>query len=391
VSRFRVIPLVLAVSLPEPAPADVPALELSASFAPSVAIDADDAGRIAVEGPPGLDGPPVGAVLLPPHPGGGELVLPCSAFLACFHEVHVPMRLARSGRILGRIVQFGSGGPYWWSPATWNAEGTVTQPLAPLPGSIPFGGRVDHGNASGLLVGMMGSAALVATPVKWESPSAVPVALDTGGVAAGRGPFPARVNDAGEIVGSTTETDPRAATWRVPGHVLAFLPMLPGGVRSHALGIDSAGVIVGSSDDGSGSEVAVVWTPDGSGWDVAALPSLVPGGSCSAATAISDRGEIAGHCATLAGQGRGVVWRQEAGFWAVALVLAPLAGDAESAVFGLNEEAMAVGRSGPAASAAAVRWTIATPAPSLGPGGLAALALCLLAVGAGGMGLRRAR
>jgi hypothetical protein len=380
----------LALPLAAPALADVPALELAVSFSPSVGIDVDASGRIAVEGPLGLDDEPVGAVLLPPHPGGGEVLLPCSDILACFHELHVPMRLARSGRILGRIVQFGSGGPFWNFPASWSEEGTGTQPLAALPGAYPVGG-VEHGNASGLLVGMMPNASIVATPVTWTSPTAVPVALDTGGVAAGLGPFPARVNDAGQIAGSTIEANPRAAAWRVPGHGLAFLPMLPGGVRSHARGIDSSGVIVGSSDDGTGAEIAVVWTPDGSGWDVAALPSPFPGGSCSQATAIADAGEIAGNCATAGGIGRGVVWREEAGGWAVAFVLAPLVGDAESAVFGLNEQAWAVGRSGPAASARAVLWTTAAPVPSLGPRSLAALALGLLAAGAGALAFRRDR
>jgi hypothetical protein len=134
-----------------------------------------------------------------------------------------------------------------------------------------------------------------------------------------------------------------------------------------------------------------VWTPDGSGWDVAALPSPFPGGSCSQATAIADAGEIAGNCATAGGIGRGVVWREEAGGWAVAFVLAPLVGDAESAVFGLNEQAWAVGRSGPAASARAVLWTTAAPVPSLGPRSLAALALGLLAAGAGALAFRRDR
>jgi hypothetical protein len=381
----------LALAAPA-ALADVPALELAASFSPTVGIDVDDAGRIAVWGPPAEDGAPQAAILLPPHPGGGELVPPCNVDPDCYgsHEWHVPMRFARSGRLLGRIMEFGSAGPYWYVPATWSGDGTVTQRLAPLPGSVAAG-QVDDGNASGLLVGTIPSAALVATPVTWSSPTAVPVALDTGGVAAGLGPFPARVNDADEIVGSTTGTEPRAATWRVPGHVLAFLPTLPGGTKSHARGIDSSGAIVGSSDDGSGVEIAVVWTPDGSGWVVAPLPSPFPGGSCSQATAISDAGEIAGNCATAGGIGRGVLWREEANGYAFALVLAPLAGDAESAVFGLNEQAQAVGRSGPASSARAVLWTTAAPVPSLGPRSLAALALGLLAAAVGALAVRRAR
>jgi hypothetical protein len=378
--------VVVALALAAPARADVAPLPLDASFAPSVGIDVDDAGRIAVWGPPAEDGAPQAAILLPPHPGGGELVPPCNVDPDCYgnHEWHIPMRFAGSGRLLGRIMEFGSAGPYWYVPATWSADGTVTQRLAPLPGSLAAG-QVDDGNTSGLLVGTIPSAALVATPVTWWSPTAVPVALDTGGVAAGLGPFPARVNDAGEIVGSTLETNPRAAAWLVPGHVLAFLPTLPSGVKSHALAIDPNGVIVGSSGDGSGSEIAVVWTPNGSGWDVAPLPSPFPGGSCSQATAISDAGEIAGNCATAGGVGRGVLWREAAGGWAVALVLAPLVGDAESAVFGLNEQGWAVGRSGPAASARAVLWQSGAsfaPVPSFGPGGLAALALGLLASGA---------
>jgi hypothetical protein len=253
------------------------------------------------------------------------------------------------------------------------------------------GGRVYHGNASGLLVGMVYSASLVQTPVTWASPTALPVALDTGGVASGLGPFPARVNDAGQIVGSTTETSPRAATWLVPGHVLAFLPMLPGGVRSHALAIDSNGVIVGSSDDGSGTEIAVVWTPNESGWDVAPLPIPSSTWECSQATAISDLGQIVGNCTNGTGEGRGVVWDERPNRYAVAAVLAPLAGDAESAAFGVNEARIGVGRSGPASSARAVLWTTPAPVPSLGPRGLAALALGLLVVAAASRARARAR
>src|SRR5512145_246020 len=95
--------LVLALAHAAPAVADVPALDLEVSFSPSVAADVDDDGRIIVEGPTPGDGLPWGIILLPPHPGGGELLLPCNANdpEACFHELHVPMRLARSGRILG--------------------------------------------------------------------------------------------------------------------------------------------------------------------------------------------------------------------------------------------------------------------------------------------------
>jgi hypothetical protein len=82
------------------ASAATPALELGAPLSPSVARDVDALGRIAVEGPNALDGLPTGWILLPPHPGGGVVELPCSGFdpINCFHVGHVATAIARPGQ-----------------------------------------------------------------------------------------------------------------------------------------------------------------------------------------------------------------------------------------------------------------------------------------------------
>jgi hypothetical protein len=369
--------LVLLLALAAGARAGVPAVEVSTDLSPSVARDVDEWRRIYVEGPDALDELPTGRILLPPHPGGEELLLPCSELLACFHLFDVPGGFAESGRIIGRRVWFGSGGPFIPAPATWSADGTGTILLAGLNGGYTEGGHVAHGNSGDLLVGDLFPGA----PVYWSGPAEEPIELASLGPLGGdEGPYPERISDAGEIVGNTWGSGLRAAIWKPPGYALEFLGELAGGATSRAHDLDSSGLVVGSSDDGS-VDVAVVWTPNGSGYD--AIPLPVPagfaGGSCTEATAISNAGQIAGNCTTAGGQTRGVIWRKQGASWAFVLELDPLLADTESAVFGLNESGQAVGRSGDDTTGRAVLWNFA-PAPSPVPA-LSALALVLLGLG----------
>ena len=361
--------LVLLLALAAGARAGVPAVEVSTDLSPSVARDIDEWSRIYVEGPDALDERPLGQILLPPHPGGEELPLSCSE--GCFHEVDVPGGFAESGRIIGRTVQFGSGGPFVPAPATWSADGTGKIYLAGLDGGYTEFGHVAHGNSGDLLVGDL----FPEVPVYWSEPAEEPIELENLG--SSKGPYPARVSAAGEIVGSTEGSGERAAIWKPPGYALEFLGELPGGATSSAHDLDSGGLVVGSSDDGSG-DVAVVWTANGSGYD--AIPLPVPagfaGGSCTQATTISDAGRIAGNCTRAGGQTRGVIWWKQGASWAFFRELDPLLGDTESAVFGLNESGQAVGRSGDDATGRAVLWNFA-PAPPPVPS-LSALALVLL-------------
>jgi len=359
--------LVLLLALVAGARAGVPAVAVSTDLSPSVAHDIDEWSRIYIEGPDALDEWPLGQILLPPHPGGGELSLPCSELLACFHEHDVPGGFAESGRIIGRVVGFGSGGPFIAVPATWSAAGTTRTLITTIDGHYTAWGHVAHGNSGDLLVGILPFLGAV----YWSGPAEEPVELADAG-------NPERVNDAGEIVGSTEGSGERAAIWKPPGYALEFLGELAGGTTSRAHDLDSSGLVVGSSDDGSG-DVAVVWAPNGSGYD--AIPLPVPagfaGGSCTEATAISDAGRIAGNCTTAGGQTLGVIWRKQGASWAFLRELDPFLGDTESAVFGLNESGQAVGRSGDDATGRAVLWNFAFPqVPAT-----SALALVLLGLG----------
>jgi hypothetical protein len=220
-------------------------------------------------------------------------------------------------------------------------------------------------------------------PVYWSGPAEEPIELAyLGYLSTEKGPYPERISYAGEIVGNTQGSGLRAAIWKPPGYALEFLGELAGGATSHAYDLDSSGLVVGSSDDGSG-DVAVVWTPNGSGYD--AIPLSVPagfeGGSCTEATAISGS-LIAGNCTTAGGQTRGVIWRKQEDSWAFDLELDPLLGDAESVVFGLNKRGQAVGRSGDDETGCAVLWNFAyPPVPALSTPALVLLVLGVLCTG----------
>ena len=368
--------LLLLLALVAGARAGVPAVEVSTGLSPSVALDIDEWSRIYVEGPDALDERPLGQILLPPHPGGEELPLSCSE--GCFHEVDVPGGFAESGRIIGRTVQFGSGGPFVPAPATWSANGALRTFLAGVGGSYTMYGHVAHGNSGDIFVGFVPGSGV---PVYWSGPAEEPSEFaNLGYFSTEKGPYPERISYAGEIVGNTEGSALRAAIWKPPSYALEFLGELAGGATSRAHGLDSGGLLVGSSDDGSG-DVAVVWTANGSGYD--AIPLPVPagfaGGSCTQATAISNGGRIAGNCTTAGGQTRGVIWRKQGASWAFVRELDPLLADTESAVFGLNESGQAVGRSGDDATDRAVLWNFA-PAPPPVPA-LSALALLLLGLG----------
>ena len=135
---------------------------------------------------------------------------------------------------------------------------------------------------------------LAAAPAAAQDPDHLQRVMDRGLIVMSTDPlYPPQsfLDDAGEIVGNTEGSGERAAIWKPPGYALEFLGELAGGTTSRAHDLDSGGLVVGSSDDGSG-DVAVVWTANGSGYD--AIPLPVPagfaGGSCTEATAISDAG-----------------------------------------------------------------------------------------------------
>jgi hypothetical protein len=358
---------------------------------PSTAVDIDNSGRIAVLGPDASDEKPYGEILLPPHPGGGKHLLPCYAWPVCTNQQDFGTGLARSGWILGRKMFFDSGGPPNDSfSAAFDPSGCCSRDMEFHPYM-----KIVHGNSDGVLVGLDSHLDDPLPPfLLWHNaPFYWPVGGDRVELPSiydlmenpfEWGPIPTRINDAGAVVGHEMWhlfPDPlnfadHASIWRPPSYPLEYLGELPGGSASRALGIDSSGRVVGSSDDGS-AEVAVHWSRDGAAWNVSPLPVPLGFATCSEATAVNDQDQIAGNCTTPGGQTRGIIWQSSSGTWEFAQQLDPLAGDAESAVFGINESGWAVGRSGSAASARAVLWAVGPSVPAASPPLIAFLSLLI--------------
>ncbi len=339
----------------------VPAVDLGVTaFSPSAGRDVNAGGRILVQGPAALDGLPFGVILLPPQPGGGELVLPCSGLLSCFHETDVPSGLNAGGRVIGRRIGFASPGTVR-RPATWSANGSVATLLLPFPGPFLPGGQARHLNTGEVIVGVLANpSGFVDAPVFWSSPAATPTMLANLGTSAG--PYPVRISDGGVIIGDRAGATPRAVLWSsTAAPSFAYLGELPGGATSHARDLDETGRIVGSSDAGSGTQAAVLWRPSGGGHTVETLPVPFAGGSCQVATAIEAGGWIVGNCTNAAGDRRGVIWRDIGGVAGVVHELLPLSGDSHSAAQGLAGAAIAVGSSGD--TERAVFWDLAAAAP----------------------------
>ncbi len=384
--------------------ADVDPLPLITGPSPGTARDVNAEFRIFVESAGNsVDGLPGGKILLPPHPSGTTVEIPCSVSY-CRGQFDQPEGLGRSGRLLGRTSWFGSGTGYFPAGATWSASGSSFEKLDSLPVFVPLPyTQVVHGNADDLLVGRSADGdpyfPFYETPVLWDGFDAEPVALaHLPHSGSEQGPYPTRVNDAGEIVGNTEDGGRRAAIWQPPAYALAFLPMLPGGTTSQAHDIGQGGIAVGASDDGSGTEVAVAWVPNGGGWDVVTLPAPWPGEACQEATAINDADDVAGNCTTATGQARGVVWLRDGTAWTETTTLVPSLSHDDSFVYGLNEHPVAVGRSGESATGDPVLWNLGEPLPEppepslvpvLSPTGLAVLALGFTATG--WLGARRRR
>lgn len=334
----------------------------------SSARDVSEAGNVFVLGPFSSGFGASGTILLPPHPGGGVLTVPCGVLGDCFHRVDVPEGFAAGGRILGRIVSFGSGGPFVSQPVTWTANGSLLTGMPPFPGSYSFGGSVSDANASEVFVGGLFYQPLgVGVPVYWSSPTATPVQLAN--LASNAGPKPVRISDGGEIIGNRGGVTPRAVRWASPGApAFVYLGELPGGATSQARDLDETSHIVGSSDAGGGVQAAVIWRPNGGGHTVETLPVPFAGGSCQEASAIEPGGWIAGNCIKAGGDRRGVIWRVSGATVTFEYELLPLDGETHSAVYALQGSALAVGSSGDPGRA--VLWELAAQpvvVPALGP------------------------
>jgi len=114
------------------------------------------------------------------------------------------------------------------------------------------------------------------------------------------------------------------------------LGVLPGGDRSHATGVNDAGVVVGHSSTGVGDSPlrAVSWTPDGRITDLGTLPGDV----ASTASGITDSGVVYGHSSAEGGPQRAVRWVD-----GVIEHLPPLPGHVETRARAINESGTVVG------------------------------------------------
>jgi hypothetical protein len=349
---------------------------------PTDALDIDQWSRALVDG----------WMLLAPHPHGGGINYLCGVLSwACFHELDHPTKLGGSGRSVGYVNEFAPGISVDYA-AAWSLNGQTRWFLKGFTVGQPnFFSRAVDENPDGVIVGSGPNAypPSYGVPMYWTSPTAAPQLMAN--LASFAGPFPSAINAAGNVVGSTNTTPIRAVIWTAPNAAtFGYLGELPSGNTSHALDIDSSGIVVGSSNSAAGgAEIAVVWEPDGGGgYTVSALPNVYPGGSCKEARVANDVDEIAGNCTNAAGRSRGVVWRRIAGVWTPAHELGPFPLHTDSAVKGLNDYGEAVGRSYQGTASAAVLWELdlppdpppdpppytPPPVPVLGPAGLGLLA-----------------
>jgi probable HAF family extracellular repeat protein len=201
---------------------------------------------------------------------------------------------------------------YIW---VWKTPNTVPIDIVPsLGGSLYYYSPTPQAiNNKGMVIGN-----------SYPNPSIVPWILSSGSQesrplpnAGGRATFVGDVNDAGTIVGYSTEDgngQPHAFVSSTVSN--RFLDALPGDHNSDAVAISNSGAIAGGSKlDGEHGYRAVIWVP---GSAVADLGT--PAGMFSNATAISDADWIIGTW----GQGsttRPFLWRPGAGMADLALLV----------------------------------------------------------------------
>lgn len=191
--------------------------------------------------------------------------------------------------------------------------------LFPLPGGLDSAVRInDHGDIAGTDDGV---AAL------WKDRALVRIGVadpsDTYSYVTG-------LNERGDVVGTSGAFGgpSRAFVWS--GGTLRVLPGLGG--DAGASDINDRGQVSGYAWDGTGTQRAVVWAPDGT------LTELGTLGGHSLATALNNRGDVVGYSYTAGGSSRAVRWAQGA---------APVPVDAPESVFGIasdiNERGRVVG------------------------------------------------
>lgn len=208
-------------------------------------------------------------------------------------------------------------------------------------------------------IGTIGGTGFTRIPVLWRTPLSGREPLPADGFA--DGPRPYQADARGRIVGAGV--DPQLPVlWR-EGADGAFslerLPLLDGGTRGGALGIDGD-VIAGFSDEGQPSSHAVVWVERDGVFVPHELPVPDDVRRCTHAVAVSGP-YVAGDCVVAASTHTvGVVWRRIGETtWAVHATLRPLDGDDDSTIVGLAGT-LAAGASQRSGTSTPVAWRIAS-------------------------------
>jgi uncharacterized membrane protein len=198
----------------------------------------------------------------------------------------------------------------WTVDQTAGTAGNQTL-LAPLAGNNFCAA---HGiNNAGIAVGRS-QLGLLVIPVVWDTNSPAPAASGLTIFTANTSGAAYSINNNGQIVGElqiAVNGPSHAALWNSTAAAANQLPALPGGTSSAAYHISNAGVVVGESTDSTGKSVAVKWTVDASGALTSgptSLATLNPTDTGSAALGVNSAGEIVGEVELAGGELRAVRW-----------------------------------------------------------------------------------
>jgi probable HAF family extracellular repeat protein len=147
--------------------------------------------------------------------------------------------------VIAGYVQLSDGSTH---AARWTSN-NVFSDLGTLGGDV---GQAEAVNKSGTIVGESEEASGRLSPFSWRS--------NTDMVGSGLGGFALGISDVGRVVGyKPLPNKTVAATGRNTTNIL-MLPLLPLGVNSYAVGVNTCGHIAGIADVPGGAFRAVRWT-----------------------------------------------------------------------------------------------------------------------------------
>lgn len=181
-------------------------------------------------------------------------------------------------------------------PVFWGAGSTTPTELSLTMGATTFVFGSAYGiDNGGSIVGEIKRADGTLMAALWSSSGAAPVELATLGGPSASAYF---IGEGGWIVGESTTAagQVHATLWTLNAAGIPSAPVdlgvLPGHVRSIALGVDGEGRIVGESEQADGTTNAVIWQQNALGTYLATDLGVNAG-----AAAINDADRIAGHIA----------------------------------------------------------------------------------------------